>query len=64
MSDFKTLESKMDARFDRLETKLDKYGERTTEHAEQIKTLQGYAKYGLTIFLAVCGFFAAAYFKY
>ena len=63
MSDLKDLQDKMDARFDRLEEKLDKYGQQTTTHAEQIRALQGYAKHGLTLFLAAVSAIAAALFK-
>lgn len=62
MSDFQAFESKLDARFDRLESKIDKYAEKTTTHAEQIKSLQGYLKHGLALFLAAVGALTAAFF--
>lgn len=58
------LQSHIDARFDRIESKIDKYGEQTTKHASDIEHLRGFSKLIITILLAAGGFFAAGYITY
>jgi len=60
--DVKELQSHLDKRLDSVEDKLDQIVPAVATHAEQIKALQGFAKYGIMIFITVAGFFAAAYF--
>lgn len=60
IDDFKT---HMDARFDKLEGKLDTYAIKTVEHTAEIKQLQGASKLVISIILACAGFLAAGYFS-
>lgn len=45
----------------RIEAKLDRYSERTTRAEERIKGLEGYAKIGLTLVLAIAGYIAKSF---
>lgn len=47
------LKEHVDARFDRLEDKLDKYASRTTKNEADISWLRGYSKTATTLFLTL-----------
>jgi hypothetical protein len=54
----------MDARFDKLEDKLDVYAIKTVENSQKIVALQGSSKLIITVLLACAGFLAAGYFSF
>lgn len=59
--DSQKFQAHVDARFDRLEAKMDTVAERTITHKEQIEHLQGFSKLIISILLAVFGFVAIGY---
>lgn len=61
--DFQSLKDHVDARFDRLETKIDDALTTQSKHNSQIEHLQGFAKLAISVFVACAGFFALAYFS-
>lgn len=61
--EIKELQEHIDRRLDRLERKIDSVVPTVASHAEAIRSLKGFVKYGITVFLAASGFLAAAFFN-
>lgn len=57
------LQHHMDARFDRLEDKVDDFQEKITENRSDIGWIKGHLKVTVTIILAAAGFMATALYE-
>lgn len=61
--DNKQLQDHLDARFDRLEGKLDIYAVKTVENSERIKGLKGSVALIITVIVGFAGILVTAYFN-
>lgn len=64
MNDSQEFRAHLDARFDRLESKMDAVNYKTITHEQQIHHLQGFSKLVISILVSVCGFLALGYLAY
>lgn len=63
MDQLDKLREHMDARFDRVEEKVDNHMGRLSRTEADITWLKGHVQWVITILVAVAGFFATAFFS-